>query len=94
VTFLTSELVGKRLNILIDLIPQATTIAYLSVPDSPVSEAYKGDMLAAGRALGREIIVSEVRGFDFEAAFTKLVEQRASALIVGPFTAFLRNRQR
>jgi putative tryptophan/tyrosine transport system substrate-binding protein len=49
-------------------------------------------MLAAGRALGREIFVSEVRGLDFEAAFRALIEQRASALIVGSFSAFLRNR--
>jgi len=94
ITFLTSELVGNRLNLLLDLVPQATTIAYLSFPDAPVAEDHKRDMLAAGRALGREIIVSEVRRFDFEAAFTTLVEQRADGLIVGSFTAFLQNRKR
>jgi len=94
ITFLTSELVGKRLNLLLDLIPQATTIAYLSFPAAPVAEDQKRDMLAAGRALGREIIVSEVRHFDFETGFTTLVEQRADALIVGSFTAFLQNRKR
>jgi len=49
-------------------------------------------MLAAGRALGREIIVSEVRNLDFEAAFSNLVGQRAGALIVGSFTIFDFNR--
>jgi putative tryptophan/tyrosine transport system substrate-binding protein len=89
-TFLSAELAGKRLNLLLELIPQATTIAYLSGPsDSPIFEDLKDDMLAAGRALGREIIVSEVRRFDFEAAFATAVEQRADALIIGDFTVFL-----
>jgi putative ABC transport system substrate-binding protein len=89
-TFLSAELAGKRLNLLLELIPQATTIAYLSGPsDSPIFEDRKDDMLAAGRALGRKIIVAEVRRFDFEAAFATVVEQRADALIIGDFTVFL-----
>jgi len=94
ITFLTSELVGKWLNLLLDLIPQPSTIAYLSFPDAPVAEDHKRDMLAAGRALGREIIVSEVRRFDFGATFTTLVEQRADALVVGSFTVFAQNRKK
>ena len=90
----TTELAGKRLSFLIELIPQATTIAYLSLVGAPISEQLKSDMLAAGRALGREIIVSEVRGFDLGAAFRTLVEQRADALVVGSFTAFLNNRHK
>ena len=97
-TFLSAELVGKRLNLLLELIPQATTIAYLSGPSSsPIFEDRKSEMLAAGRALGREIIVLEVRRFDFEAAFATLAEQRADALIVGSFSFFLnppRNRDK
>ena len=48
-------------------------------------------MLAAGRALRRDIIVLEVRRLDFEAAFATLVEQRAGALIVGNYTLFAAN---
>jgi putative ABC transport system substrate-binding protein len=93
--FLTGELAGKQLNLLLELIPQATTIAYLSAPsDSPIFEDRKSDMLAAGRALGREIIVLEAPRLDFEAAFATLVEQRADALIVGSFTVFLDPRNR
>jgi putative ABC transport system substrate-binding protein len=84
-----AELAGKRLNLLRDLVPQATTVGYLSGPSgSPVFEDMKSDMLAAGRSLGREIIVLEVRRLDFEAAFATLVEQRAGALIVGNYTFF------
>jgi putative tryptophan/tyrosine transport system substrate-binding protein len=97
-TFLAAELEGKRLNLLLGLIPQGTTIAYLSGPSSsPIFEDRKSAMLAAGRALGREIVVLEVRRFDFEAAFATLVEQGADALIVGSFSSFLnppRNRDK
>jgi len=44
--------------------------------------------LPRGRALGRKIVVLEVRYSDFDAAFADLVEQRADALIVGTFTLF------
>jgi len=94
ITFLTSELVGKRLNFLLELIPQATTIAFLSIPGSTPSEDMKRDMLTAGRAVGREITVSEVRNLDFEAAFTTLVERGAGALVVGSFTTFRNNRHK
>ena len=88
ITFLTTDLVGKRLNLLLELAPQATTVGYLSgSSSSPVFDDYKNDMLAAGHALGREIIVGEVR-HDFEAAFATLVERRVGALIVGNYTLF------
>jgi putative tryptophan/tyrosine transport system substrate-binding protein len=93
-TFLATELIGKRLNLLLSLIPQATTIAYLSLPISPVSEDLKSDMLSAARALAQEVIVLEVRRFDFETAFTTLAEQRAGALMVGNFTSFRSNRHK
>jgi putative ABC transport system substrate-binding protein len=89
VTSLTIELSGKRLNLLVELVPQATTVGYLSGPsEAPVFEDWKSEMLAAGRALGREIVVGEVRRLDFEAAFTTFLERQARAVIVGDFTFF------
>jgi putative ABC transport system substrate-binding protein len=88
-TFRGGELAAKRLNLLLELVPQAATIGYLSGPAlSPVFEERKSEMLAAGQTLGRKIAVLEVRYSDFEAAFAALVEQRADALIVGSFTLF------
>jgi putative ABC transport system substrate-binding protein len=89
-TSLTGELTGKRLDLLLELVPEASTIAYLSGPsDAPIFENRKSDILAAGRMLGRKILLLEVRGRDFEAAFRTLVQQRADALIVGSFRFFL-----
>jgi putative ABC transport system substrate-binding protein len=90
VNFLSSEVTGKRLNLLLEVIPQATTVGYLSGPsESPVFEEFKNDMLAAGRALKREIVVLEVRRFDLKAAFATLVEQQVEALISRHILVFL-----
>jgi putative ABC transport system substrate-binding protein len=97
-TSLATELVGKRLELLLELVPQVTKVGFLSGPSgSPVFEDLRSDILAAGRALGREIIVLEVRRLDFEAAFATAVEQRAGALMVGTYTLFAgdqRNRNK
>jgi putative ABC transport system substrate-binding protein len=88
VTFLTAELMPKRLNLLLELVPQATTIGYLCPAFSEYAQARISDMLAAGRALGREIVVLEVRRFNFEAAFATLVERGVGGLVVGNYTLF------
>jgi len=88
-TFLGGELAAKRLNLLLELVPQAATIGCLSGPAiSPIFEQRKNEILAAGRALGRKIALVEVRYSNFETAFGALVEEGADALIVGSFTLF------
>jgi len=95
VTILSTELAGKRLNLLLELVPQATKIGYLSGPrEAPIFEEQRNNALTAGRALGREIIVSEVRNLDFEAAFGSLAEQQAGGLLVGNYTIFREERNR
>jgi putative ABC transport system substrate-binding protein len=93
VNFLSAELAGKRLNLLLDLVPQSATVGYLSGPrGSPVFEDLRSSMLEAGHALGREITVLEVRRLDFEGAFASLFEKRVGALIVGNYTLFSQSR--
>jgi putative ABC transport system substrate-binding protein len=91
VTFLTAELMGKRLNLLLELAPQATTIGYLYPSDVPTVPARISDILAAGRALRREIVILEVRCLDFEAAFAMLVQRGVGALVVGNYARFAGN---
>jgi putative ABC transport system substrate-binding protein len=88
VTLLIAELMGKRLNLLLELVPQTTTIGYLYPSDAPTAQVRISDILAAGRALGREIVILRVRRLDFEAAFATLVEERVGGLVVGNFTLF------
>ena len=86
VTFLSSELTGKRLGLLREMAPLTTTIAYLTDPRVFGSAAMTKDMLAAARALGREALILEARnGFDIDAAFATLVKSGAGALVVGPY---------
>jgi putative ABC transport system substrate-binding protein len=93
--FLTSELAGKRLDLLVKLIPEASKIGFLSAPSgSPVFEEMRSDALAAGRALDREIVIVAVQRLDFEAAFAALIRQQARALTVGSFTLLYNNREK
>jgi putative tryptophan/tyrosine transport system substrate-binding protein len=86
----STELSGKRLNLLVELVPHANKVGYLSAgSNTPVFEEYKDEILAAGRALRREIILGEERDDDFEAVFASFVERQARAVIVGDFTRFV-----
>ena len=77
----TSNLEGKRLDLLGKLVPQAKTIAYLSGdPTQRGIQVQKSDMLAAGK----EMIVFDIRrDGDIAAAFSTLVERGVGALAVG-----------
>jgi ABC-type uncharacterized transport system substrate-binding protein len=93
VTFLTTELMAKRLEFLRELIPQATTIAYLADPRSPSSGGMLRDTLAAAGVLGRKLVVVEAHSDrDFEPAFATFVERQAGALVVAPSQLFDSNR--
>jgi putative ABC transport system substrate-binding protein len=91
VTFLTADLMGKRLNLLLELVPQAIVGYLCPASSAAIVEARKNDILAAGRALGREIIILEVRRLDFEATFANAIQRRVGGLIVGNYTLFAAN---
>jgi putative tryptophan/tyrosine transport system substrate-binding protein len=92
VTGLSRELTGKRLDLLHQMAPLATTVAYITDPGARDSEVATREMLATARALGRQAIILEARsGFDIDAAFATLVERGAGALVVGPHILFERN---
>jgi putative ABC transport system substrate-binding protein len=93
VTFITTELIAKRLELLHEVIPQATMVGYLGDPRSPSHEGMLRDALAAADILGRKLVVVEVRSDrDFESAFVTFVQQQASALVVAPSQLFDSNR--
>ena len=93
VTFLTTELMPKRLELLREIIPQATTVAYLADVRAVTGQEMVRDTLAAAGVLGQQIVVVEVRSDrDFEPAFATFVERQADALVVGPSQLFDSNR--
>ena len=87
VTAINAELVSKWLNLAGDLVPQATTIAFLSgAPGYPGYEDQRSQLLAAARALGRQVLILETHSDrDYEMAFKTLAQREAGVLIVGPF---------
>jgi putative ABC transport system substrate-binding protein len=84
-TLVDSGLEGKRLDLLGQMVPQATTVAFLAGPSNSLAfEEQTSEIRQAARALGREIIVVEGRSdSDFEIAFDALVQRGAGALVVG-----------
>jgi putative ABC transport system substrate-binding protein len=94
-TYVSAELEAKRLDLLLQLVPQVSTVAYLLGPSNiEIFANLRNDMLAATHALKRQIIPIEVRGFDFEGAFSPLAQRRAEALVVGGYRFFLEPRNR
>jgi putative tryptophan/tyrosine transport system substrate-binding protein len=91
VSFLVTELVAKRLQLLHELVPAATPIGALVNPTNPLSPSGTSDVQAAARVLGLHIHVENASGErDIDAAFERFVHQRVNALFVsgdGFFTA-------
>ena len=96
VSFLSSALAAKRLELLHQIVPTATIIAaMLQKPVSSGIEAERRDLLAAGQAIGQELIVLEVSSAqEIEPAFTNLVQRGAKAVYVGTGAFMNSHRER
>jgi ABC-type uncharacterized transport system substrate-binding protein len=92
VFFASGHLGAKRMELLCELVPKAAIIAVLMDPkfatELPAVEA-------AGRALGRQILVVRAAGeADFDAAFSLMIQAGAGALLVGGGPFFTSQSQR
>ena len=82
---LSGELVGKRLELLREIIPKLSRVAVLWNPQSTPSTTNWKEMQLPARQLGVELHSLEVRSSDdFEKAFNDAIKGRASALILTP----------
>jgi putative ABC transport system substrate-binding protein len=82
-TAMTSELAGKRLELLREATPRVSRIVLLWNPAG--SPDYLTDTQAAAHSLGMTVQSVEVRtADDFESAFAAVLKERAQALVVGP----------
>src|SRR5262245_21192559 len=74
VTGINVRLVSKWLSLMIDLVPLAMTMVFLSGNYSIAYEDQRSQLLAAARALGRQVVILETRSDrDYEMAFKTLV---------------------
>jgi ABC-type uncharacterized transport system substrate-binding protein len=95
VNFFTGVLGAKRLELLLQLVPKATTIAVLVNPNTTETEAERRDVQAAAQAIGRQLIILDVSSDpDIEQAFATFVQRGASALLVGSGAFFNSKRER
>jgi putative tryptophan/tyrosine transport system substrate-binding protein len=79
-----TETAAKRLDLLCQLVPRATTVAYLSSGPSLSFEEEKDKLVAAASELGRELIVIVCRSNDeLGRSFTAMVERGVGALTLG-----------
>ena len=93
VTFVSSDLAGKRLQLLKEAAPGVTRVAVLWNPDHPDGEFPATQ--AAGRSLGVQVQSLEVRGRDdFASAFATANRERMEAVIVASSRLMTLNRSR
>ena len=83
VNIFTTELVEKRLGVLRDLVPAATTVAVLSNPNFAAAVANVRQSEAAARAIGKEVVIFNASSdAEIETAFVNIVQARPGALLV------------
>lgn len=95
ITGLAGELIGKRFELLHEIVPKAATVAYLVNTANPAfSEAALKMRTENARTAGlRLLIVNASSPNDIDRAFTSLVAENAGALLVGPDTLFQTQRE-
>jgi putative ABC transport system substrate-binding protein len=94
-SFFTTELGAKRLELLRDLVPNATTIAVLVNPDNPVSVTEATSVEATARAIGQQTHVLNANAeAHIDGAFKLMVEERIVALLVTADPFFINQRDK
>ncbi len=84
VNFFFGVLGAKRLDLLRQIVPRATTIAMLVNPGNPNTEAERRDVQNTAQSIGQQLVILDVRSDrDIETAFATLVQRGAGALLVG-----------
>jgi putative ABC transport system substrate-binding protein len=90
---LSSGLEAKRLGLLHELVPNATTLAALVNPSYPDAESQVTEVQEAAHTLGLQVHVQKVSSeSDFDTVFPTLVQQRAGALLVATDPFFFSRR--
>jgi putative ABC transport system substrate-binding protein len=95
VTFLAFELVGKRLELLKEVLPKVSRVAVLANPAHPGEQRELRETQTTAQSLGATLQYLQVKGStDFDSAFEEVSKQRANALLVFPDALTLAHRAR
>ena len=83
VAILTNTLAPKQLELLHEVVPEATLVAFLVNPKNPIAESDTRDVQSAAGATGQRILILNASNDrDLDGAFAALVQQKAGALLV------------
>ncbi len=89
------DLTAKRMQLLKEMLPSLTLIAFLSRADNPGSVQYVSEAERAARTLGLKLDVVSVRGpEEFEKAFQRATELGAGALVPMDDAVFTSGRRK
>jgi putative ABC transport system substrate-binding protein len=95
VSFLSLELVGKRIELLKDAMPRLTRVSILASPEHPGEQAELRASQAAAKTLGVALEYFPVRTEpELEQAFAAIPRSRSEAVVVFPDALTLRTRER
>jgi len=82
-TTLSPNLASKRLQLLKDILPHLSRVAYLYNPDNPSSRAYLEQLRTAASPLGASMVAVETGvGGEFDKAFEQVAKSRANAMLM------------
>jgi putative tryptophan/tyrosine transport system substrate-binding protein len=91
----SSDLVGKQLEFLKEVLPTVSRVAVLWNPANPVHALNVREADVAGQALGVQLHLVAARGPDaFDSAFAAMTSAPAGALLVLGDSMFLQHRRR
>jgi putative tryptophan/tyrosine transport system substrate-binding protein len=89
-----TELMGKRLELLSELVPRAGVIAHLVNPTNPSAERRMRNVQEVARAKGVALSTLKAESeSDIDAAFASLAQLQAGALVVDPDPFFSSRRE-
>jgi ABC-type uncharacterized transport system substrate-binding protein len=95
VAFIATDATTKRLGLLHELVPREAVTAVLLDPNLPDADGELRTLEAAGRTLGRRVLIVKAAAVhELDAAFTTIVQAGAGALHVGSGAFFTSQRQR
>ena len=90
VTTLNVDVESKRLELMHELVPVATSMVMLINPTNPNASAYMRETQAAARTLGLQLHVLQASAEgDFEMVFEDLARLRAGGLVIAVDTFFI-----
>ena len=93
--YLTSELAGKRLGLLHELLPMLSVVAVLWNPGNPTSVAFIRDLESAAPTIRmRTHVMNATSEIEIDSAFASLRNLQAGALLVANDPFFTTRRQK